>query len=91
MLRGGTCCVEVGGCGAPGGSGAVAAGSAGCGVGGVGGVACSGAGGAGASPRRAVLPPPGPRTPHADRDHFAFTKVNDRRRSRAFEIHYINF
>ncbi|OWR42502.1 putative unconventional myosin 95e [Danaus plexippus plexippus] len=29
----------------------------------------------GASPRRAVLPPPGPRTPHADRDHFAFTKA----------------
>ncbi|XP_045449409.1 unconventional myosin-Ia [Melitaea cinxia] len=30
--------------------------------------------GASASPRRAP-PPPGPRAPHADRDHFAFTKA----------------
>ncbi|CAG9580312.1 unnamed protein product [Danaus chrysippus] len=79
VLRGGACCVEAGGCGAPGATGAAAAG------GGVGG-ACSGAGGAGASPRRAALPPPGPRAPHADRDHFAFTKVIDRRHSRAFVI-----
>ncbi|XP_045496386.1 unconventional myosin-Ia-like [Colias croceus] len=38
--------------------------------------AAGAAGEAGASPRRAPPPaPPGPRDPHADRDHFAFTKA----------------
>ncbi|CAH2085898.1 unnamed protein product [Euphydryas editha] len=59
VLRGGAGCAE----GAAGGACAECAGAA------------QGAAGS-ASPRRAPpQPPPGPRAPHADRDHFAFTKA----------------
>ncbi|CAH2267979.1 jg8423 [Pararge aegeria aegeria] len=72
VLRGGATCAEGGCAGAGAGAGAGGAGCAGC-------AACAGSSvvaGGSASPRRAPpQPPPGPRAPQADKDHFAFTKA----------------